>query len=77
MSRTFTAQELAEFDGRDGRPAYVGYAGKVYDVTRSPHFSQGDHYAHQCGEDLTEAMADSPHEDDVLSDFEVVGILAG
>jgi predicted heme/steroid binding protein len=76
MTRTFTSAELAEFDGRDGRPAYVGYAGKVYDLTGSPHFGEGDHYGHQAGEDLTEALDDAPHEDDVFSGLEVVGALS-
>ena len=33
--QAFTEESLARFDGRDGRPAYVAYQGKVYDVTGS------------------------------------------
>jgi predicted heme/steroid binding protein len=33
--RKFTLEELKQYDGRDGRPAYIAYKGKVYDVTDS------------------------------------------
>ena len=33
--QVFTKESLAQFDGKDGRPAYVAYQGKVYDVTGS------------------------------------------
>jgi predicted heme/steroid binding protein len=31
--KEFTLEELAEFDGREGRAAYVAYEGVVYDIT--------------------------------------------
>ena len=31
--KKFTVDELRGFDGKAGRPAYVGYKGKVYDVS--------------------------------------------
>ena len=41
--RIFTPEELAEFDGRDGKPAYVAYDGLVYDVSGGPTWIAGDH----------------------------------
>jgi len=41
--RTFTLAELAEFDGKDGRPAYVAAGGVVYDVSGSAQWPEGDH----------------------------------
>ncbi len=74
--KEFTLAELAKFDGVDGKPAFVAYQGKVYDVTASTMWEDGDHLgAHQAGADLTEAMAESPHEDNVMDDFPQVGIL--
>jgi len=41
--RKFKLQELRQYDGRDGRPAYIAYKGKVYDVTDSYLWIGGDH----------------------------------
>lgn len=73
--RSFTADELAAFDGTDGNPTYVAYNGKVYDVSGGPNWVAGSHYQHGAGQDLTEAMEDAPHGDDVMDRFPVVGVL--
>jgi predicted heme/steroid binding protein len=68
--------ELASFDGKNGKPAYVGYKGKVYDVSGSDQWDQGDHVGHLAGQDLTEEMDIAPHADDVLLNrMKVVGDL--
>lgn len=73
--REFTLQELAGMDGREGRPAYVAYEGRVYDVTESSMWADGDHMgAHDAGGDLTEEHADAPH-DVYVTDFPEVGVL--
>ena len=41
--KKFTLEELAKFDGKEGRPAYVAYKGKVYDVSESWMWEDGDH----------------------------------
>lgn len=69
-------EELARFDGRDGRPAYLAYAGKVYDVTDSFLWRGGRHQVlHRAGQDLTEALGQAPHGPELLERFPVVGIL--
>lgn len=71
-----TSKELAEFDGREGRKAYVAVSGKVYDVTESPLWEQGDHQgAHQAGSDLTEELKTAPHVRSVIERFPVVAQL--
>ena len=73
--KDFTIEELAEFDGRDGRPAYVAYQGVVYDVTESAMWGEGDHEGlHQAGADLTSEHDDAPH-DVYVTDFTEVGRL--
>ena len=75
--KDFTLEELAEFDGRDGHPAYVAYEGVVYDVSESAMWGEGDHEGqHKAGGDLTAEHADAPH-DVYVTDFTEVGRLVG
>ncbi len=34
--RSFTHNELAQYNGQEGRPAYIGVRGNVYDVSEVP-----------------------------------------
>jgi predicted heme/steroid binding protein len=74
--RKFTLRELEEYDGKDGKPAYIAYKGKVYDVSESSLWIDGDHLGtHQAGKDLTEDMELAPHGDEVLERAKLVGVL--
>ena len=69
-----THGELEGFDGKDGRPAYVAYAGKIYDVSHSPLWKNGQHLKiHLAGTDLTRAMKNAPHGDEVFKTFAQTG----
>ncbi len=78
-TRMITARELLSFDGKDGRPAYFSYRGKVYDVTQSPFWKDGKHPGGiTAGQTLTtEQMERAPHGEEVLDVFKVVGVLEG
>jgi predicted heme/steroid binding protein len=70
----FTAEELARFDGREGRPAFVGHGGNVYDVSGSRMWPQGTHARqHAAGRDLTTALDRAPHGAEKLQSLAVVG----
>jgi predicted heme/steroid binding protein len=74
--RKFTLEELKKYDGKDGRPAYVAYKGKVYDVTESLLWMEGNHQGmHEAGKDLTEEMSQAPHGEELLDRVKLVGIL--
>lgn len=69
-------EELKQYDGKDGRPAYVVYKGDIYDVTGSKLWKNGSHVnRHFAGEDLSHQMSVAPHSEDVMSRFEKVGKL--
>lgn len=72
----FTKEELKKFDGKDGRPAYIAYNGRVYDVTDSFMWVNGEHEAqHWAGQDLTAEMSQAPHDDSNLERVKLVGVL--
>ena len=75
--RAFTKDELVAYDGREGRPAYVAWQGKVYDVSGSVLWEDGGHFdEHSAGNDLTEELEDlAPHGPETLDVFPQVGML--
>ena len=74
--KEFSKKELMKYDGRNGAKAYIAYKGKVYDVSDSFHWKDGNHHVlHDTGIDLTEAMKQAPHGEYVLEKFPVVGIM--
>jgi predicted heme/steroid binding protein len=73
--KQFTKAELAEFNGTDGKPCYIAYKGKVYEVTDNANFSDGSHYSHPTGEDLTAVLNEAPHGEEVFESLTVVGEL--
>jgi predicted heme/steroid binding protein len=74
--KQFTEKELAQYNGKKGKPAYVSYKGKVYDVSASFLWKDGMHQVlHGAGVDLTVALEQAPHGEDALKKFAVVGIL--
>ena len=74
--KKITIQELKNFNGQNGKPAYFAYKGKVYDVTDLPTWISGDHMGHSAGQDLTEEMEIAPHQEDVLEKVKLVGVLS-
>lgn len=72
----FTMDELSKFNGKNGKPAYIAFKGKVYDVTGSSQWMDGDHLGHEAGQDLTMALDIAPHGEEVLEKVKVVGVLA-
>jgi len=71
-----TLEMLKNFNGQEGKPSYICYKGKIYDVTHSKRWSEGVHFKqHHAGTDLTDALARAPHSEEKLSKFPVVGEL--
>ena len=75
--KAFTKEEVAQYNGKNGKPAYVIYKGKVYDVSASFLWKDGTHQVlHSAGVDLTNALEQAPHGGDVLEKFPVFGIIS-
>ena len=72
----FDSAELEKYDGKEGRPIYIAHDGKVYDVTESKLWKNGQHMnRHHAGTDLTADIQGAPHESDVLERYPQVGTL--
>jgi predicted heme/steroid binding protein/uncharacterized membrane protein len=76
--KEFASEELASFNGKDGKPVYVAFQGRVYDVTRSRLWSTGSHMKrHPSGKDLAGEISAAPHGPEVLERYPQIGILRG
>ena len=72
-----TLEELAEFDGLEGRNAYVAIDGIIYDVTNSSQWRDGNHRGRvQAGQDLTTVLdTESTHGREMLDRVPKIGYL--
>ncbi|MFA5183433.1 MAG: cytochrome b5 domain-containing protein [Syntrophales bacterium] len=76
--KEFSREELSAYNGKAGKPAYVGFQGVVYDVTASESREEGVHMdTHQAGQDLTRQFLDAPHGSEILGKYPIVGIIKG
>lgn len=73
VAATFTMEEIARYDGKDGRPAYIVVDGVVYDVSNVSQWSSGSHFGFEPGADVTDALAGAPHNASQLNNAEIVG----
>lgn len=74
--REFTPQELQDFDGAEGQPAYIAFHDRVIDVSASEHWHHGHHMGtHRAGHDLTREIDAAPHGPEVLERFPQIGVL--
>jgi predicted heme/steroid binding protein len=75
LSKEMTAEQLSPFDGKQGRPAYIGYKGIIYDITNSRLWKNGQHMVkHHAGTDLTETLKLAPHGEDKVLAMPQVGM---
>jgi predicted heme/steroid binding protein/uncharacterized membrane protein len=74
--KEFDEESLKEGNGKDGKPVYIAYRGKVYDVSGSRFWKTGLHMKrHPAGKDLTADISAAPHGPEVLDRYPQAGIL--
>lgn len=75
-TRTFTLEELAQYNGKNGTPAYIAINGVVYDVTNNAVWASATHFGLSAGKDLTSAFASCHAGSNILNKLPVVGNLS-
>lgn len=73
QTKIFSDEELATFNGVGDNKAYYAFEGKVYDVTGSRLWKEGEHFGLKAGTDLTGKLDGAPHGTEVFAGFTVVG----
>ena len=71
-----TLEQLKQYDGKNGNPAYVAVDGIIYDVTNVSAWKNGEHNGYSAGNDLTDIIKNkSPHGVKNLEGVPIVGKL--
>ncbi|MGZ8439862.1 MAG: CopD family protein [Candidatus Deferrimicrobiaceae bacterium] len=74
--KDMTPDDLSGYDGKEGRPAYFAYDGRIFDATGSRLWKGGSHVGrHLAGFDLTEALKLAPHGEEKVTSMPSVGNL--
>ena len=79
VNRSYTLEELALYDGKDGNDCLVAVDGDVYLIEGFALWVEGEHITSggraRCGLDLTEVIDESPHGRSKLELLKKVGTL--
>jgi len=73
--REFTLEELSQYTGSHGNPAYVAIEGIVYDISNYRAWSEGTHFGVIAGQDVTSQFKSCHGIIDILTNAPKVGIL--
>lgn len=71
-AQQWTLAYLANFNGKNGNPAYIAVSGVIYDVSANRSWVNGSHKGVQAGADVTNAFANSPHAKSLLAQLPIV-----
>lgn len=73
--REFTYEELANFNGTLGKPAYIAVDGIVYDVSNEASWGGASHFGLAAGKDVTSQFNNCHGDKAILSKLPKVGVL--
>lgn len=72
-NRSYTKDELSQYNGKNGMPAYVAVNGTVYDVTNNAAWGAATHFGLSAGNDLTTQFASCHAGQTILQKLLIVG----
>jgi predicted heme/steroid binding protein len=75
LLKSYSKSQLALRNGQDKEEIWCSYNGKIYELTHSKMWKNGQHYEHWAGQDLTDELKDAPHADKVFTKFRIIGEL--
>ena len=71
-----TSEELAYYDGKEGRQGYIAYGDTIYDVSKSGIWFDCVHFfKHPAGADLTRFLSQAPHGEEKILKMPKIGQL--
>jgi predicted heme/steroid binding protein/uncharacterized membrane protein len=71
-----SVDDLMLFNGSKDRAVYFAYKGKIYDVSKSEHWTEGLHFTkHRAGTDLTDMLKQAPHGEEKIIEMPQIGKL--
>ena len=73
--KEYSRNQLALRNGNDREEIWIAYKGVIYDVSKSRLWKDGKHYEHWAGQDLTDELADAPHDSKVFEKLQTIGKL--
>jgi predicted heme/steroid binding protein len=72
---SYSKSQLALRNGQDKPEIWIAYKGIIYDVSKSRLWTNGKHYEHWAGQDLTDELKDAPHTSQVFKRMNKIGKL--
>jgi predicted heme/steroid binding protein len=75
QTKEFTLDELSNYNGSMGKPAYVAVNGVVYDVSREAAWGGASHFGLMAGKDLSSQFQGCHGNESALAKLPKVGIL--
>lgn len=73
--KEFTIADLAQYDGKNGKPAYVAVDGNVYDVSKQSSWGGGTHFGLYSGKDLSSELKSCHNKVSILNKLTKVGVI--
>lgn len=72
-----TLKELKNFNGKEGKKAFIAVDGTIYDVTSAKGWVSGNHKGVDAGQDVSKEILKAPHGMSVLDKLNIVGKVLG